>query len=59
MINSIFEPGMLVRMESQLEWGIGQVQSVIREKVTVNFENQGKLVLNTDKVELSLVFLDE
>jgi FKBP-type peptidyl-prolyl cis-trans isomerase 2 len=59
MTNSIFEPGMLVRMDSQSGWGIGQIQSVIGEKVTVNFENQGKLVLNTDKVKLSLVFLDE
>jgi hypothetical protein len=59
MTNSIFEPGMLVRMDSQLGWGTGQIQSVIGEKVTVNFENQGKLVLNTNKVELSLVFLDE
>lgn len=59
MINSIYEPGVLVRLDSQLDWGIGQVQSVIGEKVTVNFENQGKLVLDINKVELSLVFLDD
>ena len=59
MINSIYEPGVLVRMDSQLVWGIGQVQSAIGEKITVNFENQGKLVLNINKVKLSLVFFDD
>jgi hypothetical protein len=59
MINSIYEPGVLVRMDSQLDWGIGQVQSAIGEKITVNFENQGKLVLNINKVKLSLVFFDD
>lgn len=46
-------------MDSQLDWGIGQVQSAIGEKITVNFENQGKLVLNINKVKLSLVFFDD
>ena len=59
MINSIYEPGVLVRMDSQLDWGICQVQSAIGEKITVNFENQGKLVLNINKVKLSLVFFDD
>ena len=34
------------------EWGIGQVQSIIKEKVTVNFENVGKKVINAKNVEL-------
>ena len=34
------------------DWGIGQVQSVINDKVTVNFENAGKKVINAKNVEL-------
>lgn len=56
MSNSIYEPGILVQLVSQLDWGIGQVQSVMGEKVTVNFEHRGKVVLNIDRVEL--IFLD-
>ena len=55
MSNSIYEPGILVQLVSQLDWGIGQVQSVLGEKVTVNFEHRGKVVLNIDKVELILL----
>ena len=55
MSNSIYEPGMLVQLVSQLDWGIGQVQSVLGEKVTVNFEHRGKVVLNIDRVELILL----
>ena len=55
MSNSICEPGILVQLVSQLDWGIGQVQSVLGEKVTVNFEHRGKVVLNIDRVELILL----
>ena len=55
MSNSIYEPGILVQLVSQLDWGIGQVQSVLWEKVTVNFEHRGKVVLNIDRVELILL----
>ena len=55
MSNSIYEPGILVQFVSQLDWGIGQVQSVLGEKVTVNFEHRGKVVLNIDRVELILL----
>ena len=55
MSNSIYEPGILVKLVSQLDWGIGQVQSVLGEKVTVNFEHRGKVVLNIDRVELILL----
>ena len=33
-------------------WGIGQVQSIIGNKVTVNFENYGKRVINVENVNL-------
>ena len=39
-------PGTYVINEKNPEWGIGQVQTIIKNKVTVNFENAGKLVIN-------------
>ena len=47
-----FEPGDKVINPSNKNWGIGQVQSIIKEKVTVNFENVGKKVINVKNVEL-------
>ena len=47
-----YEPGDKVKNPSNKEWGIGQVQSIIKEKVTVNFENVGKKVINTKNIEL-------
>ncbi len=40
-----YEPGDKVTNPQKKEWGIGQVQSIINDKVTVNFENVGKKVL--------------
>ena len=47
-----FEPGDNVINPMNKEWGIGQVQSIIKDKVTVNFENVGKKVINTKNIEL-------
>ena len=47
-----FEPGDKVINPCNKNWGIGQVQSIIKEKVTVNFENAGKKVINTKNIEL-------
>ena len=47
-----FEPGDKVINPIKKEWGIGQVQSIIKDKVTVNFENVGKKVINARNVEL-------
>ena len=47
-----FEPGDKVVNPANEDWGIGQVQSIIREKVTVNFENVGKKVINIQNVKL-------
>ncbi|WGT52418.1 MULTISPECIES: DUF3553 domain-containing protein [Thioclava] len=55
----ILEPGMLVRNPAQPDWGTGQVQSRIGEKVTVNFEHEGKLVLDGRRVALELVFSEQ
>ena len=47
-----FEPGDKVINPANKDWGIGQVQSIIKEKVTVNFENVGKKVINSKNIEL-------
>ncbi len=49
------EPGNFVINPSQKNWGIGQVQSIIKNKATVNFENVGKQVINLENVNLDRV----
>lgn len=51
----ILEPGMLVRHPLAPEWGIGQVQSRVGDKVTVNFPEVGKQTVDGSRVELVLV----
>ena len=50
-----FEPGDKVINPLEKEWGIGQVQSIIKEKVTVNFQNVGKKVINSDNIRLEKI----
>ena len=50
-------PGTYVRHPAMPDWGIGQIQSVIGNRVTVNFENAGKQLINGDVVELKEVDL--
>lgn len=50
-------PGMLVRHPQEPDWGIGQVQSVIGERITVNFQHVGKVLINGTRVRL--VALDD
>ncbi len=52
MERSEFEPGIYVRMPSQPEWGLGQVQTAVGAKITVMFENAGKIVVDTTYVRL-------
>ena len=47
-----FEPGDYVINPTQKDWGIGQIQSIIGNKVTVNFENTGKQVINIEIITL-------
>lgn len=47
---------MLVRHPSHPEWGLGQVQSCINGRATVNFEQMGKVVINLDQVVLQRDF---
>ncbi len=48
-------PGVFVRCPANPDWGLGQVQSVIAGRATVNFENRGKLVLRLEAVPLAVV----
>ena len=50
-----FEPGDKVFNPEKKEWGIGQVQSIIKSKVTVNFENAGKKVINAENIVLKKI----
>ena len=47
-----FEPGDKVTSPNNKDWGTGQVQSIINGKVTVNFENVGKKVINSKIIQL-------
>ena len=49
------EPGDFVVNPKNKEWGTGQIQSIIKNKITVNFQNNGKQVLNTDYVNLEKI----
>ena len=45
-------PGAFVRHPDRPDWGVGQVQSVLGDRVTVNFEHQGKQMINAAVVAL-------
>lgn len=55
-LNAILAPGMLVRHPDQPDWGVGQVQSNIGGKVTVNFRDEGKVVIDSFRVGLIPIF---
>jgi hypothetical protein len=48
-------PGCFVRHPAHPEWGLGQIQSAIGSRVTVNFDNAGKRLINSDAVTLEIV----
>ena len=50
-----FEPGDYVINPANKDWGIGQVQSIIKNKITVNFQNFGKQVINSEVIELEKI----
>jgi hypothetical protein len=52
------EVGAIVRMPAEPGWGLGQVQSIVGSRITVNFEHRGKVVLQGDGVTLELVAPD-
>ena len=50
-----FEPGDKVFNPANKKWGIGQVQSIIKDKITINFQNVGKKVINAKNIELKKI----
>jgi hypothetical protein len=52
-MESFLEPGNLVRHPDRPDWGLGQVQSVIGRRVTVNFEHAGKVVMDASRIHLT------
>ena len=57
-MNEFLEPGMIVRHPEAPEWGLGQVQSRIGDRITVNFAEAGKRVIDGAHVALELVETD-
>jgi hypothetical protein len=57
-MTSFLEPGMRVQHPNKPDWGIGQVQSNIAGKVTVNFPEAGKVVIDGNRIDLMPVFDD-
>ena len=55
-MDRLLEPGMFVRHPAQPDWGLGQVQSNIGGRVTVNFEHRGKVVIDGRQVVLRIVY---
>jgi len=50
-----YEPGDLVINPNNKNWGTGQIQSIIKNKTTVNFENVGKKVINNEEIILERI----
>jgi len=50
-----FVPGLYVININNNDWGVGQIQSCIKNIVTVNFENEGKKVLNIEEINLEII----
>jgi Protein of unknown function (DUF3553) len=56
---SLFSPGQYVRHPLEPDWGIGQVQSSVADRVTINFEHVGKQLIITSLVELETISAEE
>ena len=55
-LTALLEPGMLVRHPGQPDWGVGQVQSNIGGRVTVNWPDMGKVVVDGNRIGLVPVY---
>ena len=51
-----YEPGDKVTNPDNKDWGIGQVQSIINGKVTINFENVVKKVINSEIIKIEKIY---
>ncbi len=52
-------PGSFVRNPARPDWGLGQVQSVVGTRITVNFEHAGKLSIDGGNVKLEVIDADD
>ncbi|WP_240758936.1 DUF3553 domain-containing protein [Lichenicoccus roseus] len=50
------EPGQWVMHPEHRDWGMGQVQSAVGTRVTVNFEHRGKVLINAALVDLQIQY---
>jgi|TARA_B100001964_G_scaffold239557_1_gene307427 hypothetical protein len=57
-MNLDLEPGNYVINSLNKSCGIEQIQSIINDKATVNFENKGKLVINIKETILEKVKIE-
>lgn len=55
-MQQLLQPGDYVRNPHEPDWGIGQVQSSTKERITINFEHSGKQVINASKVILDKIY---
>ncbi len=51
--NGLLSPGDFVRHPTRPDWGLGQIQSMVGHRITVNFENAGKVVIDGNVIELA------
>ncbi len=51
--NGLLSPGDFVRHPTRTDWGLGQIQSMVGHRITVNFENAGKVVIDGNVIELA------
>ena len=47
-------PGTWVRLPAEPDWGLGQVQTLVGDRVTINFEHAGKRLVHADRVEIDV-----
>ena len=59
VMDSTLTPGAFVRHPDRPDWGLGQVQSSIGSRITVNFEHAGKQLINADVVALQHASRDD
>jgi len=54
-----YEPGDFVINPRNRSCGTGQIQSIIKNRVTANFENVGKKVINSKEIILEKININE
>ena len=50
-------PGSFIVNKNKPDWGIGQIQSSMKNIITANFENVGKKVINIEEIKLEIMEL--